>query len=260
MYDETLGQIRFWLTAIAFNITFLPMHFLGLAGMPRRIPDYALQFAEFNMISSIGGFMLGASQLLFPAPSSVRARRKARRRQALGRRRYALNGRCLHRRRITRSLFHRKSDRRRGSAMQAHVSSSGNPEVHYVPPPSVWPLVGSTALPHAGDGFVLVLNKVGRRRLYHRGGCWNLAGHALRLVWQCRPREPFQIGYASQVDRSFRWGWSGSSSREVMFFAGFFGALFYARNLVVPMLADAELLWPDSAPAGRRTAPVSIPC
>jgi len=65
MYDEKLGRIHFWLTAVAFNITFFPMHFLGLAGMPRRIPDYALQFAEFNMISSLGGFLLGASQLLF---------------------------------------------------------------------------------------------------------------------------------------------------------------------------------------------------
>ncbi len=65
MYNETLGKLHFWLTAIAFNITFFPMHFLGLAGMPRRIPDYALQFADFNMISSIGGFMLGVSQLLF---------------------------------------------------------------------------------------------------------------------------------------------------------------------------------------------------
>ena len=65
MYNETLGQWHFWLTTIAFNITFFPMHFAGLAGMPRRVPDYALQFADFNMISSIGGFILGASQLLF---------------------------------------------------------------------------------------------------------------------------------------------------------------------------------------------------
>ena len=65
MYDETLGKVHFWLTAVAFNITFFPMHFLGLAGMPRRIPDYALQFADFNMISSLGAFLLGASQLLF---------------------------------------------------------------------------------------------------------------------------------------------------------------------------------------------------
>ncbi len=65
MYDETLGKWHFWLTTIAFNITFFPMHFTGLAGMPRRVPDYALQFAEFNMISSIGAFALGVSQLLF---------------------------------------------------------------------------------------------------------------------------------------------------------------------------------------------------
>ncbi|HEX5394192.1 MAG TPA: cytochrome c oxidase subunit I [Rhodocyclaceae bacterium] len=65
MYDETLGKWHFWLTAIGFNVTFFPMHFLGLAGMPRRIPDYALQFADFNRIASLGAFLLGASQLLF---------------------------------------------------------------------------------------------------------------------------------------------------------------------------------------------------
>jgi len=65
LYDERLGKWHFWLTAIAFNVTFFPMHFLGLAGMPRRIPDYALQFADFNMIASLGAFVLGASQLLF---------------------------------------------------------------------------------------------------------------------------------------------------------------------------------------------------
>jgi len=66
MYDETLGKWHFWLTIIFFNLTFFVQHFLGLAGMPRRIPDYALQFAEFNMISSIGAFGLGLSQLLVP--------------------------------------------------------------------------------------------------------------------------------------------------------------------------------------------------
>lgn len=65
MYNETLGKWHFWLSVIGFNITFFPQHFLGLAGMPRRIPDYALQFADFNMISSIGGFMFGTTQLLF---------------------------------------------------------------------------------------------------------------------------------------------------------------------------------------------------
>src|SRR5262249_42260561 len=65
MYNECLGKIHFWLSAISFNIAFFPMHFLGLAGMPRRIPDYALQFADFNAVSSIGAFIFGFSQLLF---------------------------------------------------------------------------------------------------------------------------------------------------------------------------------------------------
>ena len=65
MYDEKLGKWHFWLSMIFFNITFFPMHFTGLAGMPRRVPDYALQFADFNMISSLGGFGFGLSQLLF---------------------------------------------------------------------------------------------------------------------------------------------------------------------------------------------------
>jgi cytochrome c oxidase subunit 1 len=65
MYDETLGQWHFWLSIISFNIAFFPQHFLGLAGMPRRIPDYALQFADFNQVSTVGAFGFGLSQLLF---------------------------------------------------------------------------------------------------------------------------------------------------------------------------------------------------
>ncbi|MEY3200577.1 MAG: cytochrome c oxidase, subunit [Pseudomonadota bacterium] len=64
MYDETLAKWHFWLSLIFFNITFFVQHFLGLAGMPRRIPDYALQFAEFNLISTIGAFGFGITQLL----------------------------------------------------------------------------------------------------------------------------------------------------------------------------------------------------
>jgi cytochrome c oxidase subunit I len=65
MYNETLGKIHFWLSVISVNVTFFPMHFLGLAGMPRRVPDYALQFANFNAMASVGAFVFGFSQLLF---------------------------------------------------------------------------------------------------------------------------------------------------------------------------------------------------
>ena len=65
MYNETLGKTHFWLTTIFVNITFFPMHFVGLAGMPRRIPDYALQFSDYNQIATIGAFGFGFSQLLF---------------------------------------------------------------------------------------------------------------------------------------------------------------------------------------------------
>ncbi|MEN8719269.1 MAG: cytochrome c oxidase subunit I [Oceanococcaceae bacterium] len=56
MYNEKLGQIHFWTSAIFINVTFFPQHFSGLAGMPRRIPDYATQFTDWNVISSVGAF------------------------------------------------------------------------------------------------------------------------------------------------------------------------------------------------------------
>jgi len=65
MYDEKLGKLHFWLSTIFVNVLFFPQHFLGLAGMPRRIPDYSVQFTEFNQISSLGGFAFGLTQLLF---------------------------------------------------------------------------------------------------------------------------------------------------------------------------------------------------
>ncbi|MDY6812225.1 MAG: cytochrome c oxidase subunit I [Pseudomonadota bacterium] len=65
MYDERLGKLHFWLSTIFVNLTFFPMHFAGLAGMPRRIPDYALQFTTWNEMASIGAFGFGLSQLLF---------------------------------------------------------------------------------------------------------------------------------------------------------------------------------------------------
>lgn len=65
MYSETRGKIHFWGSLIAFNVTFFPMHFLGLAGMPRRYADYPMQFADFNAIASVGAFAFGLMQVYF---------------------------------------------------------------------------------------------------------------------------------------------------------------------------------------------------
>ena len=64
MYNETMGKLQFWVAFIGLNMTFFPMHFVGLAGMQRRVPDYNPFFADFNMISSYGAFLFGAAQLL----------------------------------------------------------------------------------------------------------------------------------------------------------------------------------------------------
>ncbi len=65
MYSEKLGKLHFWSSLISFNVTFFPMHFLGLAGMPRRYADYATQFTDFHAIATIGAFWFGLSQLIF---------------------------------------------------------------------------------------------------------------------------------------------------------------------------------------------------
>jgi cytochrome c oxidase subunit I len=65
MYNEWRGKFHFWGSLITFNITFFPMHFLGLAGMPRRYADYPTQFADFNAIASVGAFGFGFMQVYF---------------------------------------------------------------------------------------------------------------------------------------------------------------------------------------------------
>jgi len=64
-YLEVLGQIHFWIFFIGVNITFFPMHFLGLAGMPRRIPDYPDSFAGWNLIASYGSYLSAISAFFF---------------------------------------------------------------------------------------------------------------------------------------------------------------------------------------------------
>jgi cytochrome c oxidase subunit I len=65
MYDERLAKVHFWLTFLAFNTTFFPMHIIGLQGMPRRVYTYDPQFGNWNMVISISSFVLGVSFLLF---------------------------------------------------------------------------------------------------------------------------------------------------------------------------------------------------
>jgi cytochrome c oxidase subunit I len=65
MYNERLGKLHFWLTFVGFNLTFFPMHLIGVQGMPRRVADYAPKFAGLNMFISIASFAFGASVLVF---------------------------------------------------------------------------------------------------------------------------------------------------------------------------------------------------
>ena len=64
-YSEILGKIHFWLFFIGVNLTFFPMHFLGVSGMPRRIPDYPDAYTFFNQIASYGSYISVFSTLFF---------------------------------------------------------------------------------------------------------------------------------------------------------------------------------------------------
>lgn len=64
-YPEVLGQIHFWSFFIGVNVTFFPMHFLGLAGMPRRVPDYPDAFGGWNAVASYGSYVSAVSALFF---------------------------------------------------------------------------------------------------------------------------------------------------------------------------------------------------
>jgi cytochrome c oxidase subunit 1 len=65
MYSEWRGQVHFWVSLVSFNVAFFPMHFLGLAGMPRRYADYPAQFTDFNQVATIGAFGFGLAQVWF---------------------------------------------------------------------------------------------------------------------------------------------------------------------------------------------------
>ena len=136
--------------------------------------------------------------------------------------------------------------------MSANVPS--RPDAYYVPPPSIWPLVGSLALLTMATGFILVLNT-------STAGFYVLAlGAGILLImlfgWFGTVISESLAGkYDGQVDTSFRWGMVWFIFSEVMFFSGFFGALFYSRVVALPMLADAQLLWPGFSAAWPTAGP-----
>ncbi len=120
---------------------------------------------------------------------------------------------------------------------------SGAPGSYYLPNPSAWPIIGSIGLFTLALGFVLLLNDVG-------AGPWIMLCGAAIILYMMAGWFGAVIGesesgqYNDHVDVSFRMSMGWFIFSEVMFFAGFFGALFYARVLAVPWLADTELLWP----------------
>ncbi|HJW23581.1 MAG TPA: cytochrome c oxidase subunit 3 [Rhodocyclaceae bacterium] len=116
-------------------------------------------------------------------------------------------------------------------------------QTYYVPPPSHWPLVGSLGILTLASGFILLLAKVA-------AGPYVMGVGALILIYMLVGwfgsviREDRAGKLEGQVDTSYRWGMMWFIFSEVMFFGGFFGALFYARVFTVPDLGADELLWP----------------
>lgn len=115
---------------------------------------------------------------------------------------------------------------------------------YYLAPPSHWPIVGSIALFVMAVGAVLLMNKMGP-------GPYVLGAGALILIYMLFGwfgtviRESEAGKYNKQVDLSYRWGMGWFIFSEVMFFAAFFGALFYARIIALPWLDEDNLLWPN---------------
>ena len=86
MFDDRLGKLHFWMTFIFFNLTFGPMHLIGLQGMPRRVAEYADKFAAWNLFISISAFILGAEHADLPLQHDRQlARRPARGSQPVAR-------------------------------------------------------------------------------------------------------------------------------------------------------------------------------
>jgi cytochrome c oxidase subunit 3 len=127
---------------------------------------------------------------------------------------------------------------------------------YFVPDPSYWPITGSIALLAMASGAASWFNGWGPGKFLVFGGLFVL-GYMIVGWFGTVARESETGKYNKQVDISFRWGMSWFIFSEVMFFAAFFGALFYMRVLSVPELGDFEhkLIWPDFNPAWPAAGP-----
>ncbi len=122
--------------------------------------------------------------------------------------------------------------------------SQQNIKSYYLPGPSLWPLIASIALFLLAGGFAMFLNKIDAGHYVMIAGGFVLA--YLFYGWFSEVAKESVAGlFNRQVDHSFRWGMAWFIFSEVMFFAAFFGALFYARHFSVHWLAEAKLLWPN---------------
>jgi cytochrome c oxidase subunit III len=123
---------------------------------------------------------------------------------------------------------------------------SQNTDHYYLPDPSHWPITASVSIGLLGFGAAFSVNKMALGYVLLLAGFLVLA--CMFAGWFTTVAHESEAGkYNSQVDRSFRWGMSWFIFSEVMFFAGFFGALFYMRAISVPDLGSLEhqqLLWP----------------
>src|SRR5882672_3440227 len=133
---------------------------------------------------------------------------------------------------------------------------AGTAPDYFVPAPSNWPMVGMIAMIFTTFGATMFVNRVAG------GGYVILLGFAVLIYmmfgWFRTVVGESETGtYNRKVDVSFRWGMSWFIFSEVMFFASFFGALFYARVITLPALGDLDhkVLWPDFVPSWPNNGP-----
>jgi cytochrome c oxidase subunit 3 len=139
------------------------------------------------------------------------------------------------------------------------AASAGADARYFIPQPSQWPMVGMLAMGFTGFGAAAVVNSM------QVGWLGLLIGLSLLLYMMVGwfgvvALESEGKLYGKQVDVSFRWGMACFIFSEVMFFAAFFGALFYARVITAPLLGDFDhrLLWPDFDGAWPHSGPAGL--